>query len=77
MEGKPGMTAFKHFNLFIIIFLLVFVQYTYCYANEIEEKFIKAGLIDIHTIDKSIEVDLVNSDPYKNFFRENYYNGLK
>ena len=45
-------------------------------SNEIENKFIKAGLVDINTIDNSIQVDLVNSDPQKNFFRENYYNGL-
>ena len=46
-------------------------------ANEIEKKFIRAGLIDVHSIDETILVDLVNSDPQKNFFRENYYNGLK
>jgi len=45
-------------------------------ANEIEKKFIEAGLVDVHHIDKSIKVDLVNSDPGKNFFRENFYNGL-
>lgn len=45
-------------------------------ANEIEKKFIDAGLVDIHAIDKSIKVDLVNSDPQKNFFQENYYGGL-
>jgi D-alanyl-D-alanine dipeptidase len=44
--------------------------------NEIENKFIKAGLVDIKTIDGSIQVDLVNSDPKKNYFCENYYNGL-
>ncbi len=48
-----------------------------CQANEIEEKFKKAGLIDVHAIDKSIKVDLVNSDPNKNYFRENLYKGLK
>jgi D-alanyl-D-alanine dipeptidase len=45
-------------------------------ANEIEKKFIDAGLVDIHAIDKSIKVNLVNSDPQKNFFQENYYGGL-
>lgn len=48
-----------------------------CRANEIEKKFIAAGLIDISEIDKSIKVSLVNSDSKKNFFRENYYNGLR
>jgi D-alanyl-D-alanine dipeptidase len=45
-------------------------------ANDTEEKFINAGLIDLHTVDRTIQVDLVNSDPKKNFFRENFYNGL-
>ena len=45
-------------------------------ANEIESKFIEAGLVDIKRIDSTIQVDLVNSDPQKNYFRENFYNGL-
>lgn len=45
-------------------------------ANEIEAKFIKAGLIDVNAIDRSIQVDLVNSDQDKNFFEENFYGGL-
>ncbi|HEB32128.1 MAG TPA: hypothetical protein ENI15_14865 [Spirochaetes bacterium] len=44
--------------------------------NSTEQKFIDAGLIDITTIDDTIEVDLVNSDKRKNFFRENFYSGL-
>lgn len=47
------------------------------HANEVASKFIKAGLVDVNSIDKSIQVDLVNSDPKKNYFRENYYSGLK
>ncbi|MFH0783039.1 MAG: M15 family metallopeptidase, partial [Pseudomonadota bacterium] len=45
-------------------------------ANEIEKEFVAAGLIDVSIIDSTIQVDLVNSDPKKNFFRENYYSGL-
>ncbi len=45
-------------------------------ANEIEMRFIRAGLVDVHTIDPTIQVDLVNSDASKNFSRENYYSGL-
>ncbi len=37
---------------------------------------IKAGLVDVNTIDTTIKIDLVNSDPDKNYFRENYYYGL-
>lgn len=61
---------------FLISVVLVFIACTNCHANEIEKKFIGAGLIDIHTIDESIKVDLVNSDPDKNYFRENFYGGL-
>lgn len=45
-------------------------------ANEIQNKFIRAGLVDVHSVDPTIQVDLVNSDPQKNYFRENYYRGL-
>ena len=62
--------------ILLISVILVFITDTVCHANEIEKKFVEAGLVDIHTIDESIKVDLVNSDPDKNYFRENFYNGL-
>ncbi|VFQ44938.1 hypothetical protein [Desulfoluna butyratoxydans] len=37
------------------------------HANGIEEKFIRAGLVDVHQMDETIQVDLVNSDPRKNY----------
>ena len=43
----------------------------------VEEKFVTAGLVTISAVDRTIRVDLVNSDPEKNFFRENFYDGLK
>lgn len=68
----------KCFNLiYIIVFISVFPFFgDLAYANEVEMKFIKVGLVDVNDIDSTIQVDLVNSDPKKNFFRENYYNGL-
>jgi D-alanyl-D-alanine dipeptidase len=45
-------------------------------ANSIERKFADAGLIDLNSIDSSIKVDLVNSDPKKNFFETDFYGGL-
>ena len=62
-------------------YLFVFISLFLCaeakaQINSIEKKFIDAGLVDVHSIDNTIQVDLVNSDPKKNFFRENYYNGL-
>ena len=47
-----------------------------CNANETEMKLIDAGLVNVNEVDETINVDLVNSDPDKNFFRENYNNGL-
>ena len=65
----------KPYILYLSI-VIVFIAGSICHANEVEKKFIEAGLVDIHTIDESIKVDLVNSDPDKNYFRENYYDGL-
>ena len=69
------MKLFKRYHI-IISTLFIFVTSAIGNANEIEKKFVGAGLIDIHAIDKSIKVDLVNSNPANNYFRENYYNGL-
>lgn len=68
----------KILNLYfiIVIALFVFISNSNCQANEIEKRFLKAGLIDVHGIDRSIKVDIVNSDPNKNYFRENFYYGL-
>jgi D-alanyl-D-alanine dipeptidase len=69
------MNRFKH--TFLIVFFSVFLSFGgFIHANEIELKFIHAGLVDVNSIDGTIQVDLVNSDPQKNFFRENYYHGL-
>jgi D-alanyl-D-alanine dipeptidase len=64
-----------------LTYLLIIVSYflnvgNIAQANAIEKKFTDAGLVDVNTIDNTIQVDLANSDPKKNYFRENYYNGL-
>lgn len=59
---------------FILIICLLFSSGVL--ANDIENKFIKAGLTDVNLIDSSIKVDLVNSDSDKNFFEEDFYGGL-
>jgi D-alanyl-D-alanine dipeptidase len=69
------MNISKLSSSFILI-ALVFSSAANGRANEIEYRFLSEGLININTIDSSIQVDLVNSDPRKNFFRKNYYNGL-
>ncbi len=69
------MKASKLYIIIITVFL-GFIKNGDCNANEIERKFIAAGLINVHEVDETIKVDLVNSDPDKNFFRENFYNGL-
>jgi D-alanyl-D-alanine dipeptidase len=60
----------------MVFILFLSVICTFCHANETEQRFINAGLIDIHNVDSSIKVDLVNSDPDKNFFRQNFYQVL-
>ncbi|MEJ2156410.1 MAG: M15 family metallopeptidase [Desulfobacteraceae bacterium] len=44
--------------------------------NAIESRFLRAGLVNVQGIDPTIQVDLVNSDPRKNYFRKNFYGGL-
>jgi zinc D-Ala-D-Ala dipeptidase len=63
--------------LLTICALHVSLAGTDCRANAIEKQFVKSGLVHIHAIDASVRVDLVNSDAEKNYFRENFYNGLK
>lgn len=78
MFARPISTKMKNlkFHLIPIITLMLIVSASISQANEIEAKFLKAGLVDVHVIDPSIKVDLVNSGPAKNYFRENFYNGL-
>lgn len=66
----------KASSIILILSLQLLIITASVSANEIEKKFIKSGLIDVKTIDPTIQVYLVNSDPKRNFFRENYYNGL-
>ena len=76
--GMGDRNLMKRFNLtYLIIFISVFLIFgDLANANEIEMKFIQAGLVDVNSIDNTIQVDLVNSDPKKNYFRVNFYNGL-
>lgn len=69
------MKRIIYINLIVVIFIAIGVC-SNANANDIEKKFIEAGLVDVNTIDNTIQVDLVNSDPKKNYFRENFYNGL-
>ncbi len=62
-------------NLVIIIFVLIGIVAD-ADANVIEIRFIDAGLVDVNAIDNTIQVDLVNSNSEKNYFRENFYGGL-
>ena len=54
-----------------LVFIIVFYGALNCSsanANEIERRFIAAQLANVSIIDPTIQVDLVNSDPEKNFF---------
>lgn len=78
LNGHAMINRLNHVILTspIVFNLCIFCHLSVIQANEIERKFQAAGLVDIHKIDPSIRVDLVNSDPNKNFFRENFYSGL-
>lgn len=67
---------FIKYAIFAITSLLIIFPTNSIAANSIEEKFVKSGLVDLSTFESSIKIDLVNSDPRKNFFKENYYDGL-
>ena len=62
----------KNRNLIYFVFLFTYFLYfnSLAQANDIEKKFINAGLVDVNKIDNTIKVDLVNSDPKRNYFRE-------
>ncbi len=60
----------------IALYWVILISIDFSHANAIEEKFVQAGLVDVNSIDRTIQVDLVNSDPKKNCFRENFYHGL-
>lgn len=62
---------------FIFVILLFSNSSAIAQGHELEMKFIEAGLVNVQTIDSTIQVDLVNSDPEKNYFRKNFYNGLR
>ena len=74
------MQPVKHnidYHTICLIMAFVIFNGMVVHANEVQSKFIDAGLVDVNTIDNTIRVDLVNSDPEKNYFRENFYSGLE
>ena len=75
-QSDRKMKAASRYVLIVVVFLLDSLPIN-AHGNELETKFIAAGLVDVQRFDKTIRVDLVNSDPQKNFFREDFYNGLR
>jgi D-alanyl-D-alanine dipeptidase len=63
-------------SILFILLLLIQSEVIADGSSAIEQKYLDAGLIDVARVDPSIRVDLVNSDPDKNIFRENFYQGL-
>jgi D-alanyl-D-alanine dipeptidase len=76
MEAVINQMKTRNLIYFVILFSYFLCFNSPAQANDIENKFIDAGLVDVNNIDNTIKVDLVNSDPKKNYFRENYYKGL-
>lgn len=67
---------FNRMNKTLFVTIVLILLCNVVHANKVESKFIHAKLVDVNIIDRTIHVDLVNSDPQKNYFRENYYSGL-
>jgi len=63
--------------LFSIILLATQSHPIIASPNPTEQRFINSGLVELSSINPTIKVDLVNSNPEKNFFRENYYQSLQ
>ena len=59
----------------LLTFLLVSLS-SLAADKSIEQRFIDAGLVDIHSIDDSIQVDLVKSNAKFNIFGQDFYQGL-
>ena len=49
----------KYHTIYIIIVFVLFNSLV-VHANEVQSKFINAGLIDVNSIDNTIRIDLVN-----------------
>jgi len=61
----------------VLLFVAVsFIGSSVAHPNAIEDRFVKAGLVDVSSVDPTIAVDLVNADAEKNFFKKNFYGGL-
>jgi D-alanyl-D-alanine dipeptidase len=63
-------------KILIIVLLFLFSSSLSSVENDFEKVFIIHGLVDVQTIDPTINVDLVNSDSNKNFFRKDFYGSL-
>jgi len=75
-KSRGGFGPVMHRLLKQIPLLLCLLAPVSLLANGVESKFVVAGLVDVNDIDRSIKVDLVNADSGKNFFEENFYDGL-
>lgn len=72
----PAISMKKFTSIYAVLFLTVIANGSIA-ANELETRFIAAGLVNISDIAPTVTVELVNSDPKKNIFRKDFYFGLK
>lgn len=61
----------------LVLHLLTVPSGSAAQGCDLDQTFRAAGLIDVHSVDPSVRVDLVNADPSKNFFRRDFYHGLR
>jgi len=72
-------STMKNFGIICVVAVvsILFPIRAVSQEHTLETKYIDAGLVDVQRIDSTIQVDLVNSDPDKNYFRKNFYSGLR
>ena len=68
------MLYLYHLPLLLTFVLMAFSPLAAEYA--VEQRFIDAGLVNIDSIDESIQIDLVNANAKHNIFRQDFYQGL-
>ncbi|MCD8194153.1 MAG: M15 family metallopeptidase [Tannerellaceae bacterium] len=62
-------------KIYLLVLLAFFLQYINSYAGELDKEMAAKGLVDISTLDPSIQVSLAYSTP-DNFMGEQLYDGL-
>ena len=75
-EAPPRKDSIVRIIFRFMVPLVCLAAFRPLLANDLEDKFIAAGLVDVQQVAPDVKVDLVNSDADKNFFEEDFYGDL-